>query len=196
MSGPVKALDEGWRRLRKGLVIEDPSPAGKFLGCTNILFAQSVPEPFNCLSLTGEGGTESVPTGNTALVNMVRYDQKSFLQQCVDKYLELTSSDAPSLKKVETPFIDTKSIKALEEDDHEKHRGILAPIASKVLMKILYAARVGRFDLLRLVCWLATRVSKWSITCDVALHRLVSYINSTLDLACYGWVGDKWEDGC
>jgi len=99
-----------------------------------------------------------------------------------------------TLKRVETPFIDITTTKALDEDDHETHRGTLAPVASKVLMKILYAARVGRFDLLRPVCWLATKVTKWSVTCDVALHRLVSYINSTLDVACYGWVGDKWED--
>jgi len=61
-------------------------------------------------------------------------------------------------------------------------------------MKILYAARVGRFDLLRPVCWLATKVTKWSKTCDIALHRLVSYINCTLELACYGWIGDKWDE--
>jgi len=125
---------------------------------------------------------------------MVKYDQADFLQQCVERYLELAGSDAPSLNRVETPFIDTTTAKAIDEDDYEAHRGILAPIASKVLMKILYAARVGRFDLLRPVCWLATKVTKWSKTCDIALHRLVSYINCSLDVASYGWVGDKWED--
>ena len=61
-------------------------------------------------------------------------------------------------------------------------------------MKILYAARVGRFDLLRPVCWLATKVTKWSKTCDRALHKLVSYINSSLDVSCYGWIGDPIEN--
>jgi hypothetical protein len=106
----------------------------------------------------------------------------------------LVCTSAPPFKKVETPFIDTKTPKALDEDDHEVHRGALAPIASKVLMKILYCARVGRYDLLRAVCWLATKVTKWSKTCDAALHRLVCYINSTLDVYCWGWIGDKWED--
>ena len=136
----------------------------------------------------------STSARETVKVNMVKYDRKPFLEQCVAKYLELAGPNSPPLKRAETPFIDIKSRQAIEEDDPEKYTGILAPIASKVLMKILYAARVGRFDLLRPVCWLATRVTKWSKTCDVALHRLVSYINSSLDVACYGWVGDKWED--
>ena len=58
-------------------------------------------------------------------------------------------------------------------------------------MKILYAARVGRYDLLRPICWLATKVTKWSKTCDIALHKLISYINCSLDVANYGWIGDK-----
>ena len=125
---------------------------------------------------------------------MVKYDQRAFLEQCVARYLELAGPNAPSLARAETPFIDIATKKAIEEDEPEKHKGVLAPIASKVLMKILYAARVGRFDLLRPVCWLATKVTKWSKTCDIALHRLVSHINCSLDVACYGRVGDKWDE--
>jgi len=211
MSGPEASMAKAWEKLRKGLVIEDPSPAGKFLGCNNVIIRHTVEEPFNCLSLVGEGGTTTTTTGGatgkgesrvegtgvehtgvkTKVVNMVKYDQKDFLVQCVSHYIELTGKTPDTLKRVETPFIDITTAKALEEDDHNRHKGALAPVASKVLMKILYAARVGRFDLLRPVCWLATKVTKWSTTCDVALHRLVCYINSTLDVACYGWVGDR-----
>jgi len=196
MSGPVDSLQEGWRKLRKGLIMDEPTPAGKFLGCTNVVNTIQVREPFNCTSLTGEGGItpKTEQSEKIITVNIVKYDQRPFLEQCVVRYLELAGKDAPSLKRADTPFIDTKARQAIEEDDSEKYRGELAPIASKVLMKILYAARVGRFDLLRPVCWLATRVTKWSKTCDIALHRLVSYINSSLDVACYGWVGDSWED--
>jgi hypothetical protein len=125
---------------------------------------------------------------------MVKYDQRAFLEQCVARYLELAGPNAPALARAETPFIDIATKKAIAEDEPEKHKGVLAPIASKVLMKILYAARVHRFDLLRPVCWLATKVTKWSKTCDIALHRLVSYINCSLDVAWYGWVGDKWDE--
>ena len=52
--------------------------------------------------------------------------------------------------------------------------GRLQPIAAKVLMKILCAARLCRFDLLRAVCHLAIFVTKWTSECDRELHRLVS----------------------
>ena len=83
MSGPKPSVAKAWEKLKSGLVIEDPTPSGKFLGCTNVVFEHTVQSPFNCLSLVGEGGSENEPTGTKVTVNMVRYDQKAFLQQCV-----------------------------------------------------------------------------------------------------------------
>ena len=57
-------------------------------------------------------------------------------------------------------------------------------------MKILYGARMGRYDLIRPVQALARLIAKWNHLCDRKLHRLVCYINSTLGLNLYGWVGD------
>ena len=68
--------------------------------------------------------------------------------------------------------------------------GRLQPIAAKVLMKILYAARLCCFDLLRAVCHLATVVTKWTSECDRKLYRLVCYITSSKHLRMIGWVGD------
>ena len=48
-----------------------------------------------------------------------------------------------------------------------------------------------RFDLLKAVSDLATRVTKWSLACDRRLHRLMCYINSYHDLSLVGWIGDK-----
>ena len=61
-------------------------------------------------------------------------------------------------------------------------------------MKILFAARMARFDLLRAVQGLAARVTKWSADCDRALHRLVCYVHSTLDHRMTAFVGDKVAD--
>ena len=72
--------------------------------------------------------------------------------------------------------------------------GQLQPIAARVLMKILYAARMCRFDLLRAVCVLAQRVTKWDATCDRRLHRLVSHIQSTMGKTLVGWVGGPTEE--
>ena len=46
-------------------------------------------------------------------------------------------------------------------------------------MKILYAARMARFDLLTAVNRLATKVTKWTAECDRQLHRIVCYVNSS-----------------
>ena len=62
-------------------------------------------------------------------------------------------------------------------------------------MKILFAARMARWDLLRATQSLASRVTKWSRDCDVALHRPVSYINSSLDIRMQGFIGDGIGDG-
>ena len=69
--------------------------------------------------------------------------------------------------------------------------GQLQGIAAKVLMKILYAARMARTDLLRAVCHLACYITRWDSACDRRLHRLVAYIASTTDHKLMGWVGDE-----
>ena len=71
---------------------------------------------------------------------------------------------------------------------------MLKPIASRVLMKILYCARMCRYDLLRATCALACRVTKWTKTCDRRLHRLVCYILHSLDRKMIGWIADPVED--
>ena len=45
---------------------------------------------------------------------------------------------------------------------------------------------MGRYDLIQAF---ASRVTKWNRLCDKKPHRLVLYIQPTLDLRLYGWVG-------
>ena len=73
---------------------------------------------------------------------------------------------------------------------------MLSDVACAVLMKILYGARVARWDLLRAIGLLASRVTKWSLACDRALHRLVCYVHSSAEMALSGYVGlyDTPED--
>ena len=51
--------------------------------------------------------------------------------------------------------------------------GELADDAASILMKILYGARVGRWDLLNAVTSLATYLTKWTKACGRALFRLM-----------------------
>ena len=55
-------------------------------------------------------------------------------------------------------------------------------------MKILYAARMARFDLLKATNSLACKLTKWDKKCDLQLRRLVAYIWSSLDKRLVGYV--------
>ena len=139
--------------------------------------------------------TESISQGKipsmTTPVNVVYYDMRDFLVSCVDRYCELAKVDKKSLKPVATPFHENRIAKILESNEPT---GKLQSIASRVLMKVLFAARMARWDLLRATQALASRVTKWSRDCDVALHRLISYINSSLEVRMRGFIGDRVQD--
>ena len=61
-------------------------------------------------------------------------------------------------------------------------------------MTILYGARLARFALLRPIAALASKVTNWDSVCDRMLHRLVCYINSSLDYKLKGHIGDSNKD--
>ena len=75
-------------------------------------------------------------------------------------------------------------------------RGELAPHAASILMKLLYAARIARFDLLRNINTLARNVTKWTVKDDVRLHHLMidlmCYVNGSKTKKMIGWVGDDF----
>ena len=56
-------------------------------------------------------------------------------------------------------------------------------------MMILYGARCARPDLLRAIAGLARKVTRWRRMQDFQLHRLVSYLHTSLSFRQYGWVG-------
>ena len=126
-----------------------------------------------------------------AKVSTITYDMESFLEQSIQKYLEIAGKDV-SLKSVPTPSLPeeakdhparapcgegpvsqctwcgtihpitepTKSkmvptSNSAQTPGDEMPKGELAPHAASVLMKLLYAARIARFDLLRSINMLA-----------------------------------------
>ena len=128
----------------------------------------------------------------TKPVNLVRYDMSSFLESCVDAYCELAKVKKDQLPTAATPFAEAGIARPTLDD--KESPGRLQPIPSKVLMKILFAARMARPDLLRATQSLASRVIKWSVECDIALHRLVSYVHSFTKVCMEGFVGDSFDD--
>ena len=61
-------------------------------------------------------------------------------------------------------------------------------------MKIMYMARFGRFDLLRAIGSLASRLTKWDKLCDRKLWRIIQYLAGTKHWKQIGFVGDSTKD--
>ena len=182
LSGPRENLAEGWKRIRSSLKLEDPSPLGLYLGCKHVESIRSLPD-----------------TG--VQVRVMEYNMEDFLRSCVARYQELTG--VQYLRRATTPFLPEPSspdfsggypadeeIAAAETALAEASVSELPSYAAKVLMKVLYAARYARFDLLRAVCYLAQFITKWDEKCDKRLYRLMAYIHSSYHLRMTGWIGD------
>jgi hypothetical protein len=72
-------------------------------------------------------------------------------------------------------------------------KGQLADVSARILMKLLYGARMARYDLLRAAGALASIITKWDKWQDKKLHRLVCYVNSTLKMRMISWISDGPE---
>ena len=68
---------------------------------------------------------------------------KGHAEQCVEKYLELANKHESTLKAVETPCIDDHQI---PPEDFET-KGVLSPLAARIVLKALSLARVNRSDI-------------------------------------------------
>jgi hypothetical protein len=185
MSGPASAMEEGWTLIRSGLDIDAPHVVGTFQGCVH-RFA-------DCAS-----------PWSGKVVRTVDYDMESFLVTCVDKYREM--SGCKDLCPAVTHFLE--DVDPLDGVAHstvapdsgvvglcpEGKPGELANVAARVLMKLLYAAHVCRYELLQAIGRLAGFVTRWDAHCDKMLHRVMCYVQSSLSLRCVGWVGDSVAD--
>ena len=101
-----------------------------------------------------------------------------------------------NLREVKTFFIGENLLPdGREVSMDEIPKGVLAPTASKVLMKVLSAARMARYDLFGPACALASRVTRWSVRRDKMLRKLMRYINATRkDAKLIGYMGDDLKD--
>ena len=100
--------------------------------------------------------------------------------------MELSGQSRNILKPVATPCIDDHQ---LTEADFETP-GVLNTEAAKIVLKVVYLARVGRPDILWSVSTLAREVTKWTQACDKRLLRLMCYISCTQTWTHKAFVGD------
>ena len=123
----------------------------------------------------------------------IKYDMSDFLGSCVTVYCNLASGSPASLKPVSTPCLDQSMIPNYEWDNP----GLLAKgthVPAKIIMKLLYAARVARPALLQSTCHLARFITRWTLAHDRMLNRLMSYVNCTTAQALISIIGDEPQD--
>ncbi|CAE7211779.1 unnamed protein product [Symbiodinium sp. CCMP2592] len=206
-------LVRGWELMASKIKLEPPSSIKRYLGCEHVTFSHVVPGPFDPRSywthfeepkkafpeLTFGDRNTNVAQGSTGPreIRMIKYDMRSFMEQCVSRYVELCGPKyKATLRSADTPFPDesrpefdvnpnrpavTRLLGHPADTPIPPDKGELGDCAA-VLMKILYGARMGRYDLIRPVQALASLITKWDGLCDKKLHRLVCYINSFMPL--------------
>ena len=199
IAGPKKHMTAAWKTISKNIKLGEPEASGKFLGCNHELSETIIPaggDPWRTYSHAQLKGKTTIH------LNMITYNMEEFLRSCVQKYMEL--ANVKDLQHADTPFIDEvradKEYFALQykRDDAsqsgkptpkelESNTGELKPIAARIIMKVFYAARLARWDLLRAIGMLATRITKWDRWDDKRLHRLMCYVNSTLRKRMRSW---------
>ena len=133
-----------------------------------------------CAACLSSKGDEILPSANGGPACRAQTLSEAEL---VDRATEALNSDLKFALKGKASK-SKKKAKLIPEDNGD--RGKLWSIAARVLMKLLYCARMARYDLLRPVCHLACHVSKWTSECDRRLHKLVCYVNCTLHLRMIG----------
>ena len=137
--------------------------------------------PAVCVGATADSSI-CAPARGTQLVDMINEEGEE-----VQGRRRFKKPRKPAAKKASWDNVDPNAPTA----ESPVEGGRLQPIAAKVLMKILYGARMARFDLLRAVCHLACHITRWSSDCDRRLHRLICYIHSSYKHRMVGWIGDK-----
>ena len=123
MSGPAKNIAEGWELISKVIKMEEPRQLKRYLGCEHEFTQHVVKGHFDPrlawtvgnppdkeqpdLRFGPEGLlSKDIPKPETT-IRFIKYSESSFMQACVDGYIELCQGKYPKkLQKVETPFLD------------------------------------------------------------------------------------------
>ena len=113
---------------------------------------------------------------------------RAYAEGIVDAYCQLTGFESNKLKKVSTPFLPV-----VYSDEDLSQAGELRKDASRILMRMLWIARLSRPDLMFITTRLASCVTTWTRFEDRQLLRCISYINCTTDFILKGEV-DMAED--
>ena len=210
LAGPEENLTKGWEMLRSKLNIEPETDLGLYLGCVLSKGSSKLHDgtPVSTMTYDMEGLLKlSVERylDNVGKDTKLKHVSTPSLPEETKKHKSRAPCPGDPKKKVSCPWCSHEFDPDAPEfykpgttgedvSPGESARGALAPHAASVLMKLLYAARIARFDLLRSINSLARNVTKWTVDDDAKLYHLMCYVNSSLSKRMTGWVGNKFDD--
>ena len=108
-------------------------------------------------------------------------------KKCVERYCELANEMTQQLYKVSTPCNDDHHFK----EEELESVGEVSKVCSKIVLKCLYLAHIGRPDILWSVNKFTRSITERTRACDKRLSRLISYIHHTCDYKQYCQVGNS-----
>eukprot|EP00435_Cladocopium_sp_Y103_P014697 s1958_g3.t1 len=125
-------------------------------------------------------GHEFVRNGDTTTCT---FEMTEFIDNACSMYEELSGR---KLKPAPSPYVPEGSL----TDDDWDNRGTLCHEASRVLMKVLWCARLSRPDLMKGIADLTRRLTVWARADDKRLHRLMSYLYGSKEFRLKGQIAD------
>ena len=185
LAGKKQNIDPMWKVLNKEVDLGEPTSFLDYvyLGCTQRQFEISKDIVDNYRTMF-EWGTEKLPSSENIRTSSWSYYMEGHAKKCVERYCELANKTTQQFYKVSTPCIDDHHFK----EEELKSVGELSKVCSKIVLKCLYLARIGRPDIPWSVNKLARSIAKWTKACDKRLNRLISYIHHTCEYKQYCYV--------
>ena len=183
LAGKKQNLDPMWKLLNKEVDLGEPTSFldHVYLGCT-----QRQCEISKDIVDNNRTMFESRISAERVDKLPWSYDMAGHAKKCVERYCELANKTTQQLYKVSTPCIDDHHFK----EEETKSVGELSQVCSQIVLKCSYLARIGRPDILWSVNKLARSITKWTMSCDKRLNRLISYIHHTCEYKQYCQVGN------
>ena len=164
-----------------GLTLRDPTIHHE--GLWSSLSRQVDLEPFTPLGrVLGRSHRFVLHKGVKALA----LETKDFARQCVDLYEGLSGK---AVKQFQTPHVYPGSVVVCDDVP----RGELSASAARMVMKLLWLARLSRPDILVAVTLLAAKVTTWSINEDRMVARLVGYVSHSAHYSSIWFIGDAFQ---